>query len=122
MPRLKCAYCGKNYGRRNITSETVRWSSPTKQVTTTSGGSVTVLDGPATPAPAYRGNGIVVKEHNAYLSADNGRMVMTRDIWDGETWIGGYAPFCTLRCALAYARAAYAAARKPLAKRRGNRT
>ena len=27
--------------------------------------------------------------------------------WDGETWEWKYNPFCTLRCALAYARKAY---------------
>jgi len=29
--------------------------------------------------------------------------------WDGETWFFKYNPFCTLRCALAYARRAHAA-------------
>ena len=28
--------------------------------------------------------------------------------WDGTTWVHQYNPFCTLRCAFAYARKAYA--------------
>jgi hypothetical protein len=62
------------------------------------------------PAPSYRGNGIVVGHTRPYVSADNGRAVMQRYVWDGETWSGGYEPFCTLRCALAYARKAIAKA------------
>jgi hypothetical protein len=29
------------------------------------------------------------------------------ELWDGQTWGGGYPPFCTLRCALDYARRAF---------------
>lgn len=29
--------------------------------------------------------------------------------WDGQTWFWKYNPFCTLRCALAYARRSYVA-------------
>ena len=31
-----------------------------------------------------------------------------REVWDGESWWTSYEPFCTLRCALAYARKAWA--------------
>jgi len=33
------------------------------------------------------------------------------DDWDGETWFHKYNPFCTLRCALAYARLRYSQGR-----------
>lgn len=29
------------------------------------------------------------------------------EAWDGESWWWNYNPFCTLRCAFAYARRAY---------------
>ena len=35
-----------------------------------------------------------------------------RSLWDGETWFGGKKPFCTLNCALDYARKAYARTKK----------
>jgi hypothetical protein len=66
-----------------------------------------VLDGPAPPPPPYKGNGIVINQTSPYLSAADGRMTMDRSIWDGESYWHGYSPFCTLRCALDYARKAY---------------
>ncbi len=30
------------------------------------------------------------------------------ETWEGESWRGGHNPFCTLHCALDYARRAYA--------------
>lgn len=69
-------------------------------------------DGKFSPPPPYRGNGVVVKESQPYLSAATNLMVMTREVWDGESWTGGYDPFCTLRCALDYARAAHGATAK----------
>lgn len=32
------------------------------------------------------------------------RDVFTKGVWDGVTWVFPYNPFCTLRCALRYAR------------------
>jgi hypothetical protein len=37
-----------------------------------------------------------------------GGQVQDVEVWDGKSWMGGYEPFCTLRCALSYARKAYA--------------
>jgi len=34
------------------------------------------------------------------------------ETWDGETWVKPYEPFCTLRCALEYARMAYKLSRE----------
>jgi hypothetical protein len=45
-----------------------------------------------------------------------GHMTTNREIWDGESYSGGYEPFCTLRCALAYARKAYANVTTPAKK------
>lgn len=118
-PRPKCVACGKPYGSRSTTSNKVLW--PVGE-----------------PMPAYRGNGIVVKttklgatatretvrgvtalsvnpEIRARQEAQIARapvesfQVAYRDVWDGVTWFKPYEPFCTLRCALAYAQAAFKA-------------
>lgn len=88
-PRPKCVCCGKPYGVRSTTSAPVRWPRNT-------------------PMPAYRGNGIVVKTTPPYNTNDD-QQVVHRTVWDGLTWFMPYKPFCTLRCALAYARASYEA-------------
>ena len=117
MARPICAHCGNAYGHRATTSETVKWPLDQER-------------------PPYRGNGIVLKESVPYKTANretargvtalsvNPKIramqeadlakipaesfyVATRTVWDGESYIGGYAPFCTLRCALDYARRAY---------------
>ena len=71
---------------------------------------------PGEPKPAYTGNGIVTRERErptkSNWSYEAGHthiteMMIDREIWDGQSWFGGYQPFCTLRCALDYARKAY---------------
>jgi hypothetical protein len=37
------------------------------------------------------------------------RMMITWTFWDGVSWLVRYEPFCTLRCALDFARAAHRA-------------
>lgn len=101
-PRPTCGHCGAAYGWRHTATQTVTW--------------------PAGEAkPPYQGNGVVTRErmwHTAPHSSSGTVLgksfghddnVMARDVWDGETWWGGYEPFCTLRCALNYARKAYRA-------------
>ncbi len=83
-----CVHCGKPYGQRETTDVTVRRA-------------------PGEPWPPYRGNGIVMKDFRVGDSAT----LDYRTIWDGETWRMPYKPFCKLRCALDYARKAYAAKR-----------
>jgi hypothetical protein len=104
-------HCGKAYGRRATTTETVRWDTPSLSYERRDAqGRVTigyVQNGDLAPAPPYRGNGIVLKENFAYVSGKDGRATMGRHVWDGESWTGGYEPFCTMRCALDYARTAY---------------
>lgn len=111
--RPVCVHCGQAYGKRDLKTETVRWAFG---------------DEP----PAYRGNGVVVREKmrreaqpdlvTPESSREQGhwqaaraarepidqRGLLYREVWDGESWWGGYNPFCTLRCALSYARKAYA--------------
>jgi hypothetical protein len=118
-PRPKCVCCGKPYGSRSTTSNKVTWPL-------------------GEPMPAYRGNGIVVKTVTHGTSANRASVravtplsvnpeirarqeaqiatapeesfqIAYRDVWDGLTWFKPYEPFCTLRCALVYARAAYEA-------------
>lgn len=101
-----CAGCSKRYGRRDVHTETVRWATPLAKIQTARD-PVMVTKGPIAPPPPYRGDAILVKDGHAYLSADTHEMVMQRELWDGVSWISPYEPFCTLRCALRYARAAY---------------
>jgi len=84
MSRCRCVHCGAAYGNRATHDEIVHRDP---------GGSF----------PPYRGNGIVTKDFTIGDTATTA----TRSIWDGESWRGGYNPFCTLRCALDYARKAY---------------
>jgi hypothetical protein len=103
--RPVCVHCGKAYGQRKLTDQKVTWPQ-------------------GEPPPRYQGNSIVVKETKPdvlWMEAphdptghigmrklvDSGNMHMRRDLWDGESWTGRYTPFCTLRCALDYARKAY---------------
>lgn len=106
--RPTCVHCGKSYGRRQVQHVNVRWDTPTTNtVMKTSKGMETVHTLPGgkyEPPPRYDGNGIVLKETNAYLSAGDNRMIMTRYVWDGVSFATPYDPFCTLGCALAYAR------------------
>ena len=98
-----CGHCGKPYGRRDTHSVTVRWEE-------------------GEPEPRYDGNGVPVRRSAVRKSSramslpvrgDVAVEVKARpnardlDIWDGETWTAPYAPFCTLRCALSYARKAF---------------
>jgi hypothetical protein len=114
-----CAACGKLYGTRDVKIETVRWPAGEEM-------------------PPYKGNGIIVKtgrpwkvanratirgvtalsvnaeirahqEQQIAAAPEQSLMVNTRDIWDGVSYRTPYKPFCTLRCALAFARAACAA-------------
>lgn len=103
MSRPICVYCGAPYGHRLAHMEVVRWAEDGEK-------------------PEYRGNGVVLKEDyhgfNAGTTVINGDQVggqhsAHRSIWDGETWVGGYEPFCKLRCALDYARKAYSLSLQP---------
>jgi hypothetical protein len=110
-----CVHCGKQYGQRALEDQIVRWDTPTKDIPTGRklDEMVKVAIEPTVPPPPYRGNGMVAKETKPYLSADNNRMVMHRSVWDGVSWRGGYTPFCTLRCALDFARSAHKAGYRP---------
>lgn len=85
MKRPICVHCGKPYGYRDIDDMVIRRATANE------------------PWPRYAGNGIVIKDVVIGYSAT----VAYRKIWDGETWVKPYEPFCTLRCALDYARKAY---------------
>jgi len=98
-PRPICAHCGKQYGRRDVTTEAARWH------------------GRADEPPPYAGDKIVTSYRYHGQSATHytvnqerfeaGMHSAFRTLWDGKTWITPYKPFCTLRCALDYAREAF---------------
>lgn len=114
MKRPVCGHCGAQYGHRRTETIDVYWNTPLVEaasIRTDLGGSTTaymwMTDGPVNPPPPYVGNFKVIKEGQPHVSQSRRQMTMTRTLWDGETWSGGYAPFCTLRCALHYARWAW---------------
>jgi hypothetical protein len=81
--RPTCVHCGKAYGQRATHSHQLK-------------------DG-----EDYDGYLQVVRRHALRTQVGTGRTVQEIELWNGKSWIGGYEPFCTLRCALAYARRAY---------------
>jgi hypothetical protein len=104
-----CVCCGKPYGQRWTHDETIEWAAPVKKVTVGpryNPRELFVSDGPIPTPPPYEGNQIVVKNGDWHIHSEKGCAVMTRALWDGKSWWGGYDPFCTLRCALVFARAA----------------
>jgi hypothetical protein len=92
--RPQCVSCGDRYGTRRVTAETVRWPK-------------------GEPIPAYKGNGRVVNTSQPYMlnarggASDVPTFTTTRWIWDGESYGSQHQPFCSLQCALKYARKAY---------------
>jgi hypothetical protein len=103
MSRPICVHCGAKYGTRVTTEECFKRK-------------------PDEPMPRYTGNGIVVSQterpsiadwdYSAYPESKPFNIreyEVTRRIWNGVSyWRRRYEPFCTLRCALDYARKAYA--------------
>jgi hypothetical protein len=75
------------YGRRSIVASVVREHIHTRTQTC----EVLALVEHPPPSPDYVG----------------GEAIIYRHAWDGTSWSGGYDPFCTLHCALDYARKAY---------------
>jgi hypothetical protein len=95
--RPTCVHCRKAYGLRVVTEEKVKRKIGEDK-------------------PEYQGNGFLVREVEWQTGAlvdpkghytPASEIVTYRKIWDGVTYSGGYHPFCTLHCALAYARKAY---------------
>jgi hypothetical protein len=110
MTRPICVHCHRPYGRRDERSETVRWPIGEEMPPYLGNEKVTKQTEPR-QAQAYRypeqgqSDMRAIPDGEAYMHA-------TRWLWDGETYYGGYKPFCTLRCALDYARLAYAERRR----------
>ena len=81
--RPLCVHCGAKYGQR-VTHTT------------------TMVEG-----VPYKGYLEIIRTSPVRTRA-NGERLYDVDVWDGKSWMGGYEPFCTLRCALQYARKAWA--------------
>jgi hypothetical protein len=124
MTRPICAHCGKPYGRRSTHNEDVRWPEGEPMPRYTGNGVVWKTSEPhqlglkaeflADQAKRNASwGGLPRKEEpDPRFYTDEPTMHAYREVWDGETWDGGYDPFCTLRCALAYARKAYSRERR----------
>jgi endogenous inhibitor of DNA gyrase (YacG/DUF329 family) len=62
---------------------------------------------PRTRAEAQRlTNQHITSVHRYHVNAD---FISSANVWDGKTYASRYEPFCTLRCALAFAQAAHRA-------------
>jgi hypothetical protein len=99
MSKPICVHCRKAYGVRRTENVILTWKEGEKE-------------------PSYRGDNMVVRVHThantEQLDKAFGRPRTEIDrwavleTWNGESYRGGYRPFCTLRCALDFARLAYA--------------
>jgi hypothetical protein len=92
-PRPLCVHCGKRYGQRMLNYE-----------------QIIIPKGSAT-IPPYAGNQVAIARR--VIKWGNDQIAISYGVWDGESWFKPYAPFCKLRCALDYARKAYAKTRAP---------
>lgn len=95
--RPLCAHCGKPHGSRVI-RETTR-----------------IIKASDLPIEQYRGNVQLAEEKLDHWGSVDGQPAarLTRLVWDGVTYYTSYSPFCTLRCALAFAQAAHRAGYRP---------
>lgn len=120
--RPVCVHCGAKYGSRITHSETVRWPEGEPMPRYTGNGAVTKTGTPSrmtlkADVLAERAKrkasmnafalARVEPELDSRFYADEPTMYARREVWDGESWSTPYEPFCTLRCALSYARQAY---------------
>ena len=115
----RCAFCGKLYGHRRVTEEriVVEIGQP---IPGPKSNHLMVKEDMQPPLPKpgepdeYRRGGYVPMDadpgsrlYSGHYSGRKGRSVV-RTFWDG-TYGTPYDPFCTLRCAQDFARAAYRA-------------
>jgi hypothetical protein len=119
--RPVCVHCGAKYGQRHTHQEDVRWPEGEPMPSYTGNGVVWKTSEPSRlglkaefladqqKRTSWAG-GLARKreEPDPRFYTDTPTMHAYREVWDGESWTGGYDPFCTLRCALSYARKAYA--------------
>jgi len=113
-PRPRCTVCARSYGARN-TQLAAFYLAPDAPIPLYVGNrlllceTIEVAKTYVGPGSARSGDRTTHPTSAEYRKPENWEMVKTvsRETWDGEAYIGGYDPFCTLQCALAYARAAH---------------
>ncbi len=113
--RPRCAYCRKRYGRRAIRVEHLiveigkPFPPPKMNIAIMREDYYPPLPpvGPATPEEATE---FVMMDRSSVIwyTGRKGRS-LTRIFWDGESYVGGHDPFCTSKCAEAFAKEAYQA-------------
>lgn len=108
MPRPMCALCGSPYGKRS-TSQEVQHLPLTVTVPEYRGKLELIAESVKTEKhlkPEFRDS---VNDQATLRNPDAWEQVtvVRREFWDGASWAGGYHPFCSLRCALAFAQAAF---------------
>lgn len=125
MSRNRCACCGKPYGRRMTTTErfVVRIGEPLPRpksnqpiIATRVWPPMPEDGGPAfpedatsyTPIPDPAEDCSIYRAPQSHPPERRGRAV-EYTMWDGESYYSGNGPFCTLRCALQFARDSWAA-------------
>lgn len=132
MARPVCVHCGLPYGQRwtETSRETVEIGCPIPPYRGNGQVVREVID-PPLPPPGQPDNpaSYVPMDPDAYEQEQVGRTYMRsgryigrkgrqvrREVWDGESYYGGQKPFCTHRCAHAFAVAAYNAGFRPARK------
>jgi hypothetical protein len=115
-----CAYCGKKYGGRSLVIKTVvveigqpvpPHASNLPCIKTEYIPALPENGGPSTPDEAKSYVPMDTDGGSIRMMSYNGRKGrrITRHYWDGESYHSGYDPFCTLRCALGFAKASHKA-------------
>jgi hypothetical protein len=92
VERPTCANCGKRYGNRDTEIVSVQWNP----------------DNETEPAP--KTNYPIIRTRSWTINEPGDRFYQRRKhcfVLKSDRIMGGYPPFCTLRCALAYGRKAY---------------
>jgi len=97
MSRPICVHCGKAYGQRKTIRECLVWPRGEPQPNTDNPGTHVRRD--IIKMAPHSSTGTMFGK--SYGPNDN---VLLVDIWNGAWGSGTADPFCTLRCALDYAR------------------
>ena len=108
-PRPVCTVCAKPYGQRRTVHTTLRLP-PGEEVAEYRGNAFLLCEAVEIGAKRRKEDAPKGLPHwtPGYWDEQHWEVVteVRRETWDGS-WYGGYEPFCTLNCALSFARAAH---------------
>lgn len=107
VPRPMCALCGQPFGKKATTRDVLRvegvvevqpYTGPLELVSER-----VKQEKQLKPEVENSDDPAVLRNPASFRDVT----VVRREFWDRTTWSGGYHPFCSMRCALAFAQAAY---------------